>query len=260
MALRKLFPTILGVCTPTGYSWQDKAHTENAGQQQLRALPTPSFCPPWAHKRAQPYLGDPTAQGVPSIQAPTWPLEQDYRCGRDSWEVSSTRAHRKPEKILEEPATSLREVGQPGRAGFLPPPCFQKSILYFSKAEERGPKSPILSTGPSYVQVTSLHVPQMFSQGPHSSKTAQTQYKQTKINRKFQHQADAEALRGLMGFFFCRRGRNKVIDTNSLRREFQQKTLRGLGRGGEGRFSTMLPRGQGTKAWPLRTHPTKMYL
>lgn len=148
MALRKLFPpTILVFACSTGYSWQDKAHTEKMLVNSSSGLcPLPGFAHSWAHKRAQPYLGDPTAQGVPSIQAPTWPLEQGHRCGR----IPGRSPPHGPTEVREDSGRTfhiLERGGPTWQGGFLPPPCFQKSIL-FSKARKKGPKEPYFVNWP----------------------------------------------------------------------------------------------------------------
>lgn len=115
----------------------------------------------------------------------------------------------KSEKILEEPSTSLKEVGQPGRAGFSLLPA-SRNLSCFPKPGRRGPKSPILSTGPSH---GSGHLPacsQMFSQGPHcqdSPNTIQT----NKNKQKVPTPSRRRGFRGYWGFSFAGRGRNKVI-------------------------------------------------
>ena len=99
--------------------------------------PLPGFAHSWAHARAQPCLDGPTAQGVPSIQAPSRPLEQGHRCGRSP--ARSPLQGPTLEKILEEPSTSLREVGQPGRAGFSLLPA-SRHLSCFTKPGRKEPK------------------------------------------------------------------------------------------------------------------------
>lgn len=53
----------------------------------------------------------------------------------------------KSEKILEEPSTSLREVGQPGRAGFSLLPA-SRHLSCFPKPGRKGPKEPCFVNWP----------------------------------------------------------------------------------------------------------------
>ena len=260
VALRKLFsPTVLAFARSTGYSWQDKAHTEKMLVNSSSGLcPLPGFAHSWAHARAQPCLDGPTAQGVPSIQALSRPLEQGHRCGR-----SPARSPLQGPTLVREDSGRtfhiLERGGPTWQGGFLPPPCFQTSIL-FSKAGKKGAQRVLFcQLALRTVQVTSRHVPKCFPEVP-TAKTAQTQYKQTKINRKFQHQADAE-ISGVTGVFLLQ----EEVETKLLDKQFKMgisaENFKRTGGGGRGvpRVSTMLPR-SGNKRLAIKNTPTKMHL
>lgn len=126
--------------------------------------PLPGFALSWAHAPAQPCLGDPTAQGVPSIQAPSRPLEQGHRCGR----IPASSLHG-PTEVREDSGRIfhiLERGGPTWQGGFLPPPGLQTSIL-FSKAGKKGAQRTLFcQRALCTVQVTSRHGANVFPRSP----------------------------------------------------------------------------------------------
>lgn len=158
--------------------------------------PLPGFALSWAHAPAQPCLGDPTAQGVPSIQAPHGHWNRGT--GVAGFQRGVYAGPPKSEKILEESSTSLREVGRPGRAGFSLLPA-SRPLSCFPKPGRRGPKEPYFVNGPFARFRSPPSMVQMFSQGPHCQDSPNTI--QTNKNKQKGPTPGRRELSGVTGVF-----------------------------------------------------------